>query len=221
MDVAMTFVKKENLADILCIRHSEMMHEFSRRCINRLEGLGAFRLFISPFQHFLEANVMKEIEKDALIIGYAAASFEAGRGAVEVEVVFERTKDVDRAFLEKLPVPFRLNVRYDDFKEIRKQRIAALMSFVGELVKNQEGSISFPDLLKKTFTESRFREIIFDMFHLYNLETRMVGNSIALPPPARRVKDALVAKLFAEMEQAARDIADEYVHKIYNGAAAS
>ena len=217
----MAFVKKENIVGILCSTHSEMMHEFSRRCIGRLEGLGAFRLFISPFHRFLDANVMKEIEKDALIIGYAAANLEAGKGAGEVEEIFERTKDVDRAFLEKLPAPFRLNVRYDDFAEIRKRRIAALMSFVGELVKNPEGAPSFPDLLKKTFTESRFREIIADMLHLYNLETRMVGSSIALPRPARIVKDALVAKLFTEMEQAARDIADEYAHKIYNGATAS
>jgi hypothetical protein len=221
MNSAAKSVKKTDKVSLLRSEHSEMMHEFSRQCVNRLNNNRAFRLFLSPFHHFVEANVAKEIEKDALIIGYAAVCFEGGRGAgdMDMDEIFEKTKNVDRAFLEKLPSLLKVDVRYDDFKEIRKERIATLVSFVTELLKNWENSLSFSDLVRKTYGEKSFRKIIIDSLHLYNLETRMVGsNSIALPSLARRIKEHLVRTLFIEMEGAARDIADEYANKIYRSA---
>ncbi|MCL5023223.1 MAG: hypothetical protein M1497_07630 [Nitrospirae bacterium] len=203
---------------LLCSTHSEMMHEFSRRCIRRLNGHGMLSLLLSPFQHFLEENVLKEIEKDALIIRHAARSFEAGSEA-GIEEIFEETKDVDKAFLEKLPLPFRVNALHDDIEEIRKRRIEALAGFVTELLKDPEEFRSFADLARKTYPESRFREVIGGIFHLYNLETRMVSNSVVLPAPARIAKNRLAKTLFAEMEEAAKEVTEEYVNSVYGSGA--
>jgi hypothetical protein len=209
-------VKKNDAVGLLCAAHSEMMRDFSRRCVGRLHGHGIFGMLLARLGRFLEANVGKEIEKDVMIIWHAAECFGSGRDA-DTEEIFGKTKDVDRAFMEKLPSPLRIDVRYDDFEVVRKQRIGILVKFVSELLKNGEDSLSLGELLKKTFTESRFRETIAGMFHLYNLETRTVGNSIALPPFAASVRERFVGTLFAEMEQVAGEIADEYANKIYRG----
>ncbi len=66
---------------VMCDRDREMMQEFSGLCIMRLNEHLPFKLFLSLFQHFLDANVLKEIEKDRLIMEQAAAGFEKGQAA--------------------------------------------------------------------------------------------------------------------------------------------
>jgi len=92
-----------NKVDVLCDMDREMMLEFSGLCVRRLNAHLPLKLFLSLFQHFLDANVLKEIEKNRLIIEHAAAGFERGRNSAGMDVneLFEITKKVDKEFLNK------------------------------------------------------------------------------------------------------------------------
>ena len=93
-------------ADILCEKDEALLREFSRRVVRRVTGRAVpFRL---PFLgDYIDANVMKEVEKDRIVIRRASEVFHAGRGASDTdrEELFEETKAVDRTFVQHLPIP--------------------------------------------------------------------------------------------------------------------
>jgi len=97
--------------EALCDTDREMMLEFSSLCVSRLNNYLPLKLFLSPFQHFLDANVIKEIEKDRLIIENAATHFERGRNRDDLDVndIFEMTIKVDDEFVNK---------RWEEFKKL-------------------------------------------------------------------------------------------------------
>jgi len=203
--------------DMLCDTDREMMLEFSRLCVGHLNNHLPLKIFLSLFQHFLDANVLKEIEKDRLIIEHAAAVFERGRGraAVDTEEVFEMTKKTDREFIKKLSNPlFSMELRYDDFAEIRKKRIVSFSGMVFDLLGNWDDGFSFTDVVKRTFGEEGFRTVLNEVLHLYNVETRLLSNSITFHGPAGRARDLFAEKLFTTMEKAARDISVKYACRI-------
>jgi hypothetical protein len=207
-----------NRLDVLIRKDSEMMHEFSSRCLARIETRRTMKLLLAPFQRFLKANVAKEIEKDRLIIEYAVSAFHKGTdlGAVNREEIFEKTKLMDAAFIKKVPVPLiSIDVRYQDFAEIRKRRIELLSGTVYDLSKNWKEKITFPALVRETYTSKRFGETITEILHLYNLETRELGGSIKLPPPLGRATAHFVGALYTIMEEVAAQISREYTEKIF------
>jgi hypothetical protein len=207
-----------NKVDVLCDRDREMMLEFSGLCVKRLNAHLPLKLFLSLFQHFLDANVLKEIEKDRLIMEHAAAGFERGKDSADMDVneLFEITKRVDKEFLKKLSTPvFSMEVRYDDFAEIRKKRIVSLVNMVFDLLRNWHAALPFSDIVKNTFAEKSYQELLSEVLHLYNLETRLLSNSITLHGPAGRVKGLFAEKLFVTMEKTAGDIAVAYTRKVY------
>ena len=204
--------------DVLCDTDREMMLEFSRLCVSRLNNYLPLRLFLSPFQHFLDANVLKEIEKDRLIIEYAETHFERGRNRDDLDVndIFEMTIKVDDEFVNKLSNPFfSVAIRYDDFAEIRKKRIAAFVNMVFDLLHNWQDEVPFPNIVKTTFAEESYREVLREVLHLYNVETRMLSNSFTFHGPAGKVKDLFAERLFTTMEKTAGEIALEYSRRVY------
>jgi hypothetical protein len=202
----------------LCDNDKEMMMEFSRLCVKRLNNHLPLKLVLSPFQHFLDANVLKEIEKDRIIIEYAAAAFDRGtdRTDVNVAVLFEMTKQVDREFIKKLSNPFfSLEVRYDDVAEIRKRRIVSFVNMVFELLRHWQDALPFRAVVKRVYTAESYREVLGEVLNLYNIETRMLNNSITFHGPAGKVKDLFAEKLFAAMGKTAEDITVAYTRKIF------
>src|SRR5512146_298846 len=94
-------------AGIIAEKNSAMMHEFSCRSMAAAHVGSFLSLTIPLFARYLEANVGKEVEKDRLIIEEAARAFAAGRPAcdLDLEELFEKTKAVDRKFLDSLAIP--------------------------------------------------------------------------------------------------------------------
>ncbi len=206
--------------EALCGADREMMLEFSRLCINRLHASLPLRLLLTPFQPILEANVLKEIEKDQLIIRHAATEHAKGRAreVVNIDGLFEATKAIDTVFLNTLSNPFiSIDIRYDDFEEIRKKRIAAFVTLAFNLLNNWNDHSSFPEIVRNTFSENNYRIRLGEVLHLYNAETRMLGNSAILNGPAGRIKDLFSEKLFSTMEKTAGDISAAYARNIFNG----
>jgi hypothetical protein len=208
-----------NELDMLDGKNREMVHEFSSRCIGRIEDHVPLKAFLAPFYRFLEANVEKEADKDRLIIECAVAAHYEGTDprAVSREELFEKTKHVDAAFLKKVSLPLLSDVPYQYFADIRKKRIDVLFGTVCDLMKNWKEHHSFSETVRKTYSPEQFRKIIIDILQLYTQETMMVAASIKLPFPARIVKDRIEPRLYAIMELVAEEIAGEYTEKTLSG----
>jgi len=196
----------------------ELMLDFSRLCVERLNSYLPLKLFLSPFQGFLDANVRKEIEKDRLIIEHAAAGFEQGGqlADMDLERLFEMTIRLDNEFVRKLSNPFfSIDIRYADLEGVRKKRILSLAGMVFDLLSNWRQESSFPEIVKNTYREESYREVLAGVLHLYNVETRALSNSITLHGPAGAVKDRFSGKLFSIMEETAREIAAAYADRVF------
>ena len=201
---------------ILCEKDSIMMHEFSRLSLDRIKGHSLLSVAISFFSSYMEANVRKEVEKDRLIIKEAAAAFEAGRPAcdLDLEDIFEKTKKVDKEFLDNLMIPsFSFSVRYSDFADIRIQRIWRISRSVYALLGKWPDGAPFADAAKKAYAGKTFKELIVEILHLYNLETRMLGDAIR--SPFHKAISAYVEALFQAMEETTEEMASDYTKKIY------
>ncbi len=205
----------------LCSRDKDLLYKFSKLTLNRLSGVS---LLVRPLQIFkrrMDINVMKEVEKDRLIVERASAVFNRGGevGPAYIDEVFEKTKDVDREYIRKLSLPLvSIEVRYEDIEDIRKQRIGCLSRAVCSLLSAWDDSGSFEDAVKTTFSAGRFQETISDILHLYSLETMKLNRSIKLPPPFHRGMESFTEALFEAMEEATKEVADGCVQKIYGAA---
>ena len=205
---------------ILCEKDSVMMHEFSRLSLDRIKGHSLLSVTISFFSSYMEANVRKEVEKDRLIIREAAAAFSAGRPAcdLDLEDIFEKTKKVDKEFLSNLMIPsFSFSVRYSDFADIRIQRIWRISRSVYALLGKWPDGALFAEAAKKAYAGKAFKELIMEILHLYNLETRMLGDAIR--SPFHRAISAYVEALYQAMEETTEEMANDYTKKIYGATA--
>ena len=203
---------------ILCDKDNAFLHDYSRRCIERLTGRS---LFPFPFlSTYMEANIKKEADKDRLIIEHAAKALASGKepGDVNIDEIFEKTKIVDKAFVRNLLIPsFSIQVRYEDIAHIRKKRIARLSTTAGEVLRAWGNTGSFSEVVRTTYSETQFREIVRDILHLYNLETRKLTDSITFFSPFNRAINAFAENVFETMENITVLISDEYTKKLYRG----
>ena len=194
------------------------MFEFSNRCITRLSTHLPVKVFLGLFRHFLDANVLKETEKDCLIISRGVDAFNESNDlqGIDVNEIFELTKKVDEEFVKKLATPLlSIKIRYADFEEIRKKRIKTLLILVFDLLRHWQEALPLVEAIRGAFTEKEFHEILQEILHLYNLETKMLSGSISFHGPARTVNKIFAEKLFPVMERSAEDIALEYTHRVY------
>lgn len=203
---------------VLCNKDRDMMYEYSRRSLDRISGHSLLLISLPFFSTYLDANVKKEVEKDRLIIEEAAEAYKAGKPAcdLDLEDIFEKTKQVDKAFLENLLIPsFSLSVRYSDFADIRIQRIWRISRTVYTLLAHWRDTASFTDAVRNAYTGKAFKEILAEILHLYNQETRMLSKSIRLFSPFSKAVNTYVETLFQAMEETTEDIADIYTKKIF------
>jgi hypothetical protein len=189
-------------ASILCEKDRDMMYEFQRRSLDRITGQSLLLATLPFFSGYLDANVKKETDKDRLIIEEATHAYRTGAPAcdLDLEDIFEKTKQVDRAFLNNLPIPSLRFVRYSEFADIRIQRIWRISKTVYALLQNWPDTASFTDAVKNAYTENTFREIIAEILRLYNQETRMLSKSIRLFPPFNKAVNSYGETLFQAME---------------------
>lgn len=205
---------------ILCDKNNDFLHDYSRRCIERLTGHSLFSVSLPFLSAYLEANIKKETDKDRIIIEHAAKALAAGKeaGDANIDELFEKTKIVDRAFVRSLLIPsFSIQVRYQDIADIRKKRIARLSTTAGEVLRAWGSARSFSAVVRKTYSEPQFREILLDILHLYNLETRNLTDSISFFSPFNRAIGMFAENVFDTMETVAAAMVDEYAARLFRG----
>jgi hypothetical protein len=191
-----------NKVGILCEKDNAMLHEFSKRALKRVTGQALSSLSLPFVSSYMEANVMKEADKDRIVIENASAVYQAGKQSVDLDVdaVFENTKTVDRAF-----------------EGIRKQRIRCLSTAVHDLLGSWEDAAGFEDAVRRAFTRQRFKDVMTEVLRLYNLETKMLSGSIKFFHPFSSAINFLAEAVFTAMEEASAGLVDECAGKIYGG----
>lgn len=202
---------------ILCEKDKDLMFEFSRRSLGRV-GNQSLLLGVLPFfSNYIDSNVKKEVDKDRLIIEEAAGAYAAGKPVcdLDLEDIFDKTKSIDRVFLNRLPLSSSFVVCYSDFADIRLQRIWRISKTVYAILKNWPDSSSFTDAVRQTYTGDTFKAILSDILHLYNEETRMLSKSLRLLPPFNKAAQKCTETLYQAMEEVTEDIAGQYARKIF------
>ena len=192
------------------------MFEFSRRSLGRI-GNQSLLLGVLPFfSNYIDSNVKKEVDKDRLIIEEAAGAYAAGKPVcdLDLEDIFDKTKLIDRVFLNRLPLSSSL-VCYSDFADIRLRRIWRISKTVYAILANWPDTATFTDAVKQTYTGNTFKAILEDILHLYNQETRMLSKSLRLLPPFNKAAQRCTETLFQAMEEVTEDIAEQYSRKIF------
>jgi hypothetical protein len=203
---------------ILCEKDKNMMESFSRQSLSRAGKHSLLLAGLPLFSAYLDANVKKEVDKDRLIIETAAREHAAGRPAcdLDLEDVFEKTKQVDKAFLNTLSIPaisFRL--RYSDFADIRIHRIWLISKTVYAILDNWPEEASFAHAARKAYTGMKFKERLAEILHLYNEETRILSNSLRLIGPLNKVVGTYAEVIYEAMEEITDDITDVFTKKIF------
>jgi len=202
--------------EILRTKDRDLLHDFSRRSIERITGHSLPSLpFVSTY---LEANIQKEADKDGLIITHTAAIFAAGKrtSSFDIEEMFAQTKTVDQAFVKKLSLPsIAIHLHYDDIAPIRKERIAFLAKIVEDILEHWGTAQDFSGAVKNAYDGATFRGSIVKLLHLYNEETRMLSSSIKFLHPFNKAMDLFIDTLFETMEEVKETIADSCTHSIF------
>ncbi len=202
---------------ILCEKDKDLMFEFSRRSLGRIGNQSLLFGVLPFFSNYIDSNVKKEVDKDRLIIEEAAGAYAAGKPVcdLDLEDILDKTKSIDKIFLNRLPLTSSFVVCYSDFADIRLQRIWRISKTVYAILKNWPDSSSFTDAVRQTYTGNTFKAILVDILHLYNEETRMLSKSLRLLPPFNKAAQKYTETLFQAMEEVTEDIAEQYARKIF------
>jgi len=207
-----------NKAEVLCDRDREMLTAFSKRALAHLTGRSFNALPFSFVTEYMNANVMKEVEKDRIIIEHAVAAFKTNTSVEELAVddIFEMTKTVDRTFVKRIMIPsLVIKVRYEDIADIRKKRIRCLSKAVFNLMENWTDLLSFETRIRQAYAEQEFKATMDEILHLYNQETRSLSGSINFLNPFSMAIKFFAETLFDSMEAAAKELTADCTTKIF------
>ncbi len=205
--------------DVLCDKDKRLMEDFSRRCVRKLKEHTMFRIFSGFCSGYMDENVRKEIAKDRFIIENAARHFISGSKLEEVDThtAFEKTKEIDNAFLRKLAaLPLFIHISYQHIEDIRMERIRLISQVVYELLKNWNDAETFDETVRNTYTKADFKDIISLMLHLYNRETKMLASFLSIRGPVANLGNVFTETLFTAMEQVKNHMADEITKSIFS-----
>lgn len=182
----------------------DLLFRFSERSIRLLTGRSPMNFAASFTADYLRQNVEKETEKDRLIIEHASQAFDDGRliTAADVNLLFDRTKEIDSAFVRQLVLPsVSISIRYEDIEETRKRRILFLARLVEDLLMIWSPDDDLGTLFRRYCSADRFHDILTEYLDLYILETRQLTNSVKFLPPLNRAMDLFVEEIVETMEE--------------------
>jgi len=196
--------------------YSLLMHTFSKKTIEALKSQPFFNILFPAVSRFLDENVEKEIKKDILTMKLVFNAYELEKKVSEKEFdeIFEKTKEIDEEFLKKTKsLPLSLNLSYKEIADIRKKRIKFLAEIVCDLLNNWENHAELYETINLIYRQEGFKKIILELLHLYNIETRLIADSIKLPFFLQSAKSAITKNLYLTMERVAKELAEEWSNK--------
>jgi hypothetical protein len=203
---------------LLCNMDRYMLEEFSRRTTQGLKQRSLFRLMLGPLQSFLDINVGKEIEKDRRVILHAASLVEDEKFPTQQDVqhLLALARDIDRAFLQQtVVVPVDITIEYQDIEPVRQQRIQCLLRESHQLLRQWREMRCVRNALADMYAAEQFRKLLFDILHLYSLETKLLSHCVRMPTVLSFASETLSQTVYVVMESVARQLSEELAHDLY------
>lgn len=210
-----------NKADLLCNMNRFMMEEFSRRTIADLQQHTLFKLVLPAFNSFLELNVRKEVAKDRQVILRAAELYQSGTTPVDADVrgLLQQAKEIDQTFLRQISLfPININIDYAAIEKVRQQRVQCLLHESHRIITQWASTAQITAAITTLYDRHEFNAILYDMLHLYSLETRLLSRSVRIPAVLFVARDALTKTVSATMQAVAKSLAAEMSGRIYRRA---
>ncbi|MCX7794136.1 MAG: hypothetical protein N2257_07030 [Thermodesulfovibrionales bacterium] len=207
-----------NKLQMISKEYGSLMHTFSARTIDNLRHQAFFRVLMPAISKFIDDNVEKEIKKDSLAIKLIFDAFNLERkvSKTEFDKIIEKTKRIDEEFLEKTSsVPLSLKIPYNEVEELRRRRIETLARFVCTILHHWMDEESLHSAIRLAYKKEDLKKLIFNILHLYNLETKILSSSVKLPLILKPAKESLSRALFDTMESVAREIAEEWSARFF------
>ena len=207
-----------NKVEVLCRMNRFMMEMFSRQTIAELQQHTLFKLMLPVFNSFLELNVRKEIEKDRQVIQRAAELYRSGRTPADEDLreLLQQSKTIDQTFLQDASVfPIAIHIDYADIESVRKQRIEYLLRESHRIMTQWASSARITAAIATLYDSHEFNAIVYDILHLYSLETRQLSRSVRIPSVMFIARDRLTQTVSTSMEVVAKKLAADLTSRIY------
>jgi len=205
-------------AGLLCVMDRYMLEEFSRRTIAGLRNYALFNLLLGPLRDFLKSNVEKEIEKDRHVILHAASLVQSEKfpTSQDTQHLLVLARDIDRTFLQQtIKLPIELNIQYEEIESIRQQRIQSMLQESHHLFREWREMRCFRNALAMLYDAPQFAKLMFDILHLFSLETRMLSQAVRMPGLISFAREPLTQTVYVVMESVAHDLSTELAQRIF------
>lgn len=205
-------------AGLICAMDRYMLEEFSRRTLQGLRKHTLFRLMLGPLRDFLEGSVNKEIEKDRQVILHAASLVQADKFPTgqDTQYLLNLARNIDHAFLQQMVLlPIELDIQYREIEPIRQQRIQCLLNESHQLLRQWQMTTSLRNALAMLYDTPQFTKLLYDILHLYSLETKMLSHAVRLPGLITIVRESMTQSVYIVMESVARILAVELAARLF------
>ena len=210
-----------NKTNVLCRMNRFMMEAFSRQTIAELQQHTLFKLMLPVFNTFLQLNVSKEIEKDCQVIQRAAELYQSGHTPADDDVreLLQQSKTIDQTFLRDVSAfPIAIHIDYADIEKVRQQRIECLLRESHRIMTQWSGTPRITLAITSLYDHHEFNAIVYDILHLYSLETQQLSRSVRMPSLLFIARDALTQTVSITMETVVKRLAAEVTERVYRHA---
>lgn len=205
-------------AHVLAALDRRILETFSRRTVDALRATLPVRLALPHVERFLELNVAKEAQKDALVIRCSAQALAAGSppGRQTVERLLDETKKIDRTFLDRISTfPVGIMIRYEEVAPVRAQRIERLLSTAYRVLDAWRTTHGIRMALRASYTRPELERELHEMLKLYALETNALSRSVRLPALLAPLREQLARGLYRVMNGTATQLASDLARFVY------
>ena len=192
--------------------NGRILHVFSRRTTTALRAALPLRLALPHLEPVLLLNVIKEVEKDTLVILRArelAAESQLDWNEILPQLM-QATKELDRMFLARVgKFPVEIVIRYEEIAPIRARRMKLLYDAALKSLAAEHSQHRLRAAMQAAFTRDEFAQLLYELFRLYAEETRSLSRSVRLPRLLTPLRELIAQELLNVMLQVARPLALE------------
>ncbi len=192
--------------------NGRILHIFSRRTTNALRAALPLRLALPHLEPVLLLNVIKEVEKDTLVILRArelAAESPLDWNEVLPQLMQE-TKEIDRLFLARVGTfPVEIVIRYEEIAPIRARRMKLLYDAALKSLAAEHRARRLRAAMQASFTRDEFSQLLYELFRLYAEEARCLSRSVRLPTLLTPLRELIAQEMLNVMLKVARPLALE------------
>ncbi len=198
--------------------NGRILHIFSQRTTTALRAALPLRLALPHLEPVLLLNVIKEVEKDTLVILRARQL--AAEGPPDWDDVLpqllQATKEIDRMFLSRVgKFPVEIVIRYEEIAPIRARRMKLLYHAALKSLAVEHGRLRFRTAMQTAFSRDEFAQLLYELFRLYAEEARCLSRSVRLPRLLTPLRELIAQEMLNVMLRVARPLATEIAATAY------